>query len=1194
MGSHVHTYTELKALLQRVRRRWVATAALRAYTRVASAATAVLVASLGVVWLLHPVGASLLALAVFVVAVLLAAIVWVASHLWHRPDDFRVARFIEERCPGLEDRVATAVQFGASGGGSGGSALLNAMLTDAVKRVRALELDAIVSGRVLKRTAAIAAALSLPLAAALYLSRTPARQAYVVAAMYAFPSRVTFDVTPGDARVRAGQPLRITVRVNGAADLFTPSLKFEGVPQQHRDLRRTDSPNEFAAVIDSVSSPFKYTVTAGIAASRAYSVSVLRAPRVTRIDLQYDYPAVFGLAARSEEDSGDIYAPAGTTVRMRVKADKPVHSAELVMADGSRVKLGAVAHDVVDGTITVAEDGSYRVALVDDEGLDNPGDTEYFIRTLDDRPPDVRIVRPAADRQVTRLEEVAIEARAEDDYGISRFELVYSVRGGTEKTLPFKGARGGISVTGLQTIFLEDLDVQPGDFVSYYARARDVSRGKRSTEARSDIFFLEVKPYAEEFTAAQSNGQGAGSGSQPLDDLAAAQKEIIIATWKLDRRAQGGKSQQDIQAVARAQHDLRRRAEQAAGETRAFNNARRRSMRPGQPEPAGQPDDPMTRAVAAMSKAGTQLDALNTTAALPHEMTALNELLKAESENRRRQIARQQGGGIGSNRATQDLSTLFDRELQRRQQTNYETPSSSENAQQPQDKSIDKIRELARRQDELNREQQDLANQKTQMTADELKRQLERLTREQSELRRQAEELSRQLSQEQKASAAQSQSGQGQSGQGSQQRNPQQSGSQSLRDISEEMRNAANDLRREDPRQASARSGKALEGLRDLERQLQTARPDDRMRRLGDLGLEARQLADAQRQIASDLTRIGKGGEPSPDTLRRLAGDKERIADRVDKLQKSVKQLAGADHANGRAGDAVANAEKELERQQLQQRMRDSAATLRNAAAGPDAKTSREPKADAGNGAAKLDPARQAALEQDLARALDRVAERISGASGQDGDARKLSEQLARTRDVRDRLSEVERKVDDKARELSAASQAKPQTSATSKGPSGQPQSAQPAAGEQNGGSQRAQPDQAAKGSSGSGGSGQEELAQLQEEYARLRRQARELMDQLRREHPEGGIGGYTPTRPDELVESSPGREGFKQDFAKWDSLRKEINLALERTETALSSKLKDKETKDRLNAGADTSAPEAYRRMVEKYFQSLASRKKP
>ena len=55
------------------------------------------------------------------------------------------------------------------------------------------------------------------------------------------------------------------------------------------------------------------------------------------------------------------------------------------------------------------------------------------MRVMDDRPPDVRILRPAGDQQITPLEEVAIEARADDDYGIARFELVYAVAGGASR-----------------------------------------------------------------------------------------------------------------------------------------------------------------------------------------------------------------------------------------------------------------------------------------------------------------------------------------------------------------------------------------------------------------------------------------------------------------------------------------------------------------------------------------------------------------------------------------------------------------------------------------------------------------------------------------------------------------------------------------------------------------------------------------
>jgi hypothetical protein len=50
------------------------------------------------------------------------------------------------------------------------------------------------------------------------------------------------------------------------------------------------------------------------------------------------------------------------------------------------------------------------------------------------------------------------------------------------------------------------------------------------------------------------------------------------------------------------------------------------------------------------------------------------------------------------------------------------------------------------------------------------------------------------------------------------------------------------------------------------------------------------------------------------------------------------------------------------------------------------------------------------------------------------------------------------------------------------------------------------------------------------------------------------------------------------------------MNDALEQTEMSLARKLAEKESQDRLNAGADDRAPDEYERLVNRYFQSLAS----
>ena len=262
------------------------------------------------------------------------------------------------------------------------------------------------------------------------------------------------------------------------------------------------------------------------------------------------------------------------------------------------------------------------------------------------------------------------------------------------------------------------------------------------------MFFLEVKPFTEEFVQAQSQAMGGGGQSTQIDALIAAQKEIINATWNLERRSAAGRSAEDIKAVGDAQAELKTRAEQIAGGARRGG----RGFVPQQILPpraaivARSGRDPVAEAIAAMGRAVEQLHGTQTADALPHEMAALQGLLQAQAEVRRRQVMQQSasaGGGGGTSRSDRDLSALFDRELQRQQRTNYETPrATTETPERQEGDLLDRIRELARRQEELARRQRELAE--ARLDAEEMKRQLERLSREQQELRQQADALQKQ------------------------------------------------------------------------------------------------------------------------------------------------------------------------------------------------------------------------------------------------------------------------------------------------------------------------------------------------------------------------------------------------------------------------------------------------------------------
>jgi hypothetical protein len=1148
----------------------------------------------GAVTLLATSGVTLLAATAGLAALALGALIRAVWPLRHAPTAAQLARLVEERVPNLNDLVVTAVDAAERPDVS--PRMRDWLAADAGQALCAIDLDAVVDRRSLRHAALQAAAATIALAVGVALMAPPFSRGASVAAAYLFPSRLQLEVLPGHARVRAGDPLTVAVRLAGAADgSLVPEMSIR-VGGDTRSVPMTAAgEGSFSVTLDRVTVPFDYVVSAAGARSETYGVEVLHPPHVERIDLQYEFPKGLGLVPRTDEDSGDIYGPAGTTVRLAVTADKPIASAALVLEDGTRVPLDA-AGTALAGALTIDEDSSYRVALVDRDGLENAGETEYFIRTLDDRPPDVRIVRPASDKHVTPLEEVPIEARADDDYGIASFDLVFQTPAGRERIVPLGAGRGSLTASAMHTLFMEDLGVAPGDFVTYYARARDVSRGRRSTEARSDIFFLEVKPFEEEFVAAQSQAMGQGGGMQNdtgLEALVEAQKEIIVATWKLDARARRARDRaaiDDVKAVSRAQGELRTRTEQAAAQSARANDPRRRRALGG----AAPADDPIGRAVEAMGRAVNELDKPSTSSALPHEMDALNQLLRAMAEIRRRQVTRSQqaGGGGGANRSQADLSSLFDQELRRRQQTNYETPNSTETqAENPQDDLLERIRELARRQDALNRQHRDLSQNRDRLEEAELRRQLERLTREQNDLRQQAEQLAQRLQQ-----SGSTQSGSGQSaGQDSRQ----------LREISEDMRNAATGMRREDRSQASASGARASERLRELEQQMRTSRPDDRRRALGDVQLETRQLADAQRRLANESDRAARG-TAGDDARRRLAGEQERLAERTERLEEQVTRLSrsgqGGPSEDRRATEDAARA---LRQDKVAERMRQSADTLRQPSerGAPD---DRDRSAAAGRSEPPpSDPGRDVARQGEaLARALDRIADRLGAATGTaDRDSQRLSDQLARTQELRDRMASLERTIEELRRQAESEER-RGDTSPSQQGQQGAEQAGRQ--GPQQAQGQSSAPQQSGQGAQPSasgrdGASGQQggstggnggRLQQLQREVNEGMREAQRLTAEMRQQNP-----GMQAPNPDEgwwRSFSAPGTEAFKQDFARWESLKQNLLVALETVETRVSGELRARENHERLNAGGHHGVDEAYRETVDRYYRSLAAPRKP
>jgi hypothetical protein len=359
-------------------------------------------------------------------------------------------------------------------------------------------------------------------------------------------------------------------------------------------------------------------------------------------------------------------------------------------------------------------------------------------------------------------------------------------------------------------------------------------------------------------------------------------------------------------------------------------------------------------------------------------------------------------------------------------------------------------------------------------------------------------------------------------------------------------------MQRQDPDQAAQSGSRASEQLRDLEREMQGSRPDERRRALGDLQLESRQLADEQRRLANEASRTTKG-QTGDDARRRLAAEQERLADRTERMQDTVKRLSRGGQGESDERKATEDVARELEQQNVSARMRQAAEGLRQGGA-------------------------RGGEQEEVAKTLDRVAEQLSAATGtQDADARRQSDQLARTQELRDKLQSIDRNVEQLQRD---GQQGQNQQGQKQQAQSQQRQS-------QSGQSQQGEGQQ-----SGSTGGQGGRIEQLQREVNEQMREAERLADALRRENP--GLDAANPDSSWWRSFSAPGTEAFKQDFARWESLKKNLLLALEDVETKAAGELRARENEQRLNAGGHDTVSDAYRDLVEKYYRSLAAPRRP
>ena len=689
-------------------------------------------------------------------------------------------------------------------------------------------------------------------------------------------------ISPGDTSVEAGSPVVILARFgNRVPPKATLLFGESGEELKQIPLTRNLDDPVFGGIIQEVNSNMLYYIEYADKRSRDYKISIYERPVLTRADAKIVFPSYTQLPEKVIKDTRQVSAVEGSQVTLTFVLNKAVAKAQLVSKEGPGPELTVDGEhpNVYTTSITTTKNERYELHLADAQGLTNEVPQRFVIDVHKNLPPELKVVFPNRDVLASPLEELSLEAKVSDDYGLTGYGLSYALAGneGRDVTLgpsPIPNDKEQIQ----HLLALEELSAQPDQLLTYYFWADDVGPDGGIRRTSGDMYFAEIRPFEEIFRESESsqnqqeqeqNQQSQQQGRQQGEQLAQLQKQIISATWNIKRQAdQSGRiddSKEDLGVVQESQADVLEQARSASAQ--AEDPAATKTL-----QAAAQH---METSLEHLGEAAKSASVTELTPALAAEQSAYQELLKLrqrEHQVGQNQRSSQSSSSARSARSQQQLQQLELTQRENRYETERLAQSQQQSAQREDLQVLNRLRDLARRQDEMSKKlkeaQAALQKAETEQQKEEIQRQLKRLREEQLEALRDIDELQQRMdSPENRRRMADS--------------------SQQLDQSRSRIRQSAEELERgmvSNAVTSTTRAQRQLEQMRDEFRRNTSGQFTEQMRNMRQ---QAQQLDQRQKEIAEEITQqIDSDRKTLTDS-----GVNQELADQTNRQKQSVEGL---------------------------------------------------------------------------------------------------------------------------------------------------------------------------------------------------------------------------------------------------------------------------------------------------------------
>lgn len=797
-----------------------------------------------------------------------------------------VARRVESKYPALGTGLLAAVEADESSLTGGLGYLQSAVIHSVLDQRRGGDWNEAVPSKSL-RGATLAHASSLVLFIAAFATLALHARSASSDPLTLGTDRPSADVRvdPGDTELEKGTTLLVVARFAGAVPAEASLVHDDETKgEQRRPMTRSLEDPTFAGRVESVTGDLSYRVEFRGGRSERYRVKVFEYPELIRTDAHLVFPDYASIEPKVVEDIRHVTAVEGTELTLVCRLNKDVAVARLVDEENQETALTPREEGphVRGATFTLTQSHRYKVQLVDREGRSNKIAAELVVNVTRNRPAVVKVTRPSRDVRVSPLEELKLQAQLEDDYGVARYGLTYEIPGKEPREVVLNGAaRPARKLTADHILDFESIGAAPDQLATYFFWAEDVGPDGQPRRSSGDMFFAEVRHFEEIFRQGEQPPSGSaseqqGGNAQQAGQLAELQKQIVNGTWKLIRLQTGGKPSprfvEDGKVLAESQQAAIDQAAQLGARlqdqvSKANLEQATGFMKEAQKRLRGSVDGPSIAAL---------------TPALAAEQAAYQALLKLRAREfqvvRNNSRQRQQSGGASAGGPSQrelqelELSPDENRYEEQRAARASENLTQREKEQVENRQVLNRLKELAQRQNDLNARLKELQSAleaaKEEQARTELERQLERLRDEQQQILRDTDEVRERMEREEN-------------------RDRMAEARQQIEQSRERVRQASESLEEGRLSQAvteSARAGRQLDEVREDLRKKTADRFSEEMTEMRE---QARRLDEEQGKLTEKLA----AGNRRPQTALRDGGERQEVQQGLEEQRKQLDQI---------------------------------------------------------------------------------------------------------------------------------------------------------------------------------------------------------------------------------------------------------------------------------------------------------------